>query len=56
MTKNQEDLMFEIFNKVKSKGIKKEFDKQLKRMRVQHKHKYKETAERWEYAYNKIKR
>jgi hypothetical protein len=47
MTKNQEDLMFEIFNKVKSKGIKKEFDKQLKRMRVQHKHKYKETAERW---------
>jgi hypothetical protein len=55
MTSNQENLMYEIHMMVKDKGLTKQFEKQLKRMRAQDKHKYKETAERWEYAYNKIK-
>jgi hypothetical protein len=55
MTKNQEDTMYEIHQDVKSRGIRKKFDKQLKKMSKQSKHKYKDVVECWEYAYNKIK-
>ncbi len=54
MTKNQEDLMFEIHTKVEQNGLRKRFDKQLRKMSQQGKHKYKEAAERWEYAYSKV--
>tara|TARA_Y100000389_G_C16982604_1_gene281052 strand:- start:235 stop:411 length:177 start_codon:yes stop_codon:yes gene_type:complete len=49
-----EDAYYEIYNKVKQKGIREEFDNQLKKMERQDKHKYKSTKERWEYAYNRI--
>ncbi len=49
-----EDAYYEIYNKVKQKGIREEFDNQLKKMEMQDKHKYKSTKERWEYAYNRI--
>ena len=55
MSKWQEDLLYEITMSVERIGKKKEFNKQLKKMNKQHKHKYKNIAERWEYAYNKIK-
>jgi hypothetical protein len=55
MTKNEEDTMYMIHQDVHKKGIRKKFDKQLKRMDKQDKHRYKTVIERWEYAYNKIK-
>tara|TARA_R110000851_G_scaffold137100_2_gene272877 strand:- start:3122 stop:3298 length:177 start_codon:yes stop_codon:yes gene_type:complete len=56
MTKQTEDTLFEITTKVAAEGIRKEFDKQLKKMREQDKHKWKDMCERWEYAYNKVKK
>jgi len=55
MTKNQEDTLYEIHEEVRTRDIRKQFDKQLKKMANQPKHKYKDVVERWEYAYNKIK-
>lgn len=49
-----EDFWWEIFQSIKDKGIKKEFDAQLDKMRHQTKHQYKDTRSRWEYAYNKV--
>lgn len=55
MTKYQEDTVFMIHKKVRELGIIKQFNKQLDVMRSQDKYKYKDMADRWEYAYNKIK-
>jgi|TARA_R100001163_G_C5056312_1_gene192730 hypothetical protein len=52
---NYEDLFWEITAELKELGLRKEFDAQLKKMRAQDKHKYKEVRERWEYAFNKVK-
>tara|TARA_R110000744_G_scaffold245194_3_gene361968 strand:+ start:1945 stop:2127 length:183 start_codon:yes stop_codon:yes gene_type:complete len=54
MTKQQEDTMFEIHQKVEQSGLRKRFDKLLKQMAVQDQHKYKDVCERWEYAYSRI--
>lgn len=51
-----EDLFYEITESVDRMGIRKEFDAQLEKMRHQDKHRYKETRDRWEYAYQKVKR
>ena len=56
MTKQSEDTLFEVYTKVDSEGIRKEFDNQLKKMSGQDKHKWKDMCERWEYAYNKVKK
>ena len=39
---NSEDQMMEIYNEVELKGLRLQFDKQLKKMRTQNKHKHKE--------------
>ncbi len=49
-----EDFWYEMTESINSKGLKKEFDAQLKKMRSQEKHKYMETRDRWTYAYNKV--
>lgn len=36
-------------------GLQKQFDKQIKKMRTQDHHKYKEPKDMWEYALNKVK-
>ena len=36
------------------KGLKKEFDAQLKKMESQDKHKYKDSRGRWDYAHHKV--
>ena len=54
MSKWSEDILYEITMSVKEKGLRKQFDKQLKKMSKQSKHKYKSVSEKWEYAYNKI--
>ena len=35
-------------------GLQKQFDKQIKKMETQEKHKYKEVHEVWEYALKRI--
>ena len=55
MSKQTEDTLFEIHQEIEKKGLRKKFDKQLKKMRTQPKHKFKTACERQEYALNKIK-
>jgi hypothetical protein len=49
-----EDLYWEIDSDIRSKGLKKEFDAQLKKMDSQDKHRYLDTRSRWDYAYQKV--
>jgi|TARA_R110000744_G_scaffold97973_1_gene189262 hypothetical protein len=49
-----EDLWWEITESINSKGLKKEFDSQLKKMNHQDKHKYRDSRDRWSYAYTKV--
>ena len=49
-----EDFWYEITESIETKGLKKEFDAQLTKMRQQDKHRYKEVKDRWQYAYNKV--
>tara|TARA_Y100001963_G_scaffold11334_1_gene14388 strand:+ start:1311 stop:1481 length:171 start_codon:yes stop_codon:yes gene_type:complete len=55
MSSNQEDTMWRIYMEVEEKKLRKKFDKQIKKMETQEKHKYKEVCEMWEYALAKIK-
>jgi len=36
-------------------GLQKKFDKQIKKMETQDKHRYKDAKQRWEYALDKVK-
>ena len=45
-----EDEFYEIYDKIESYGLRKEYDNQIKLMKTQSKHKYKETKERMRYA------
>ena len=56
MSKWVEDTMFEIHIKVEKYGLRKKFDKQLRKMATQDKHNTKTSCERWEYALNKVKK
>ena len=49
-----EDTLWFIYEEVEKKGLRKKFDKQLKKMDTQEKHKHKEVCELWEYALKKI--
>ena len=49
-----EDLFYEITESLNNLGLRKQFDDQLEKMRYQDKHRYKETREKWDYAYNKV--
>ena len=55
MTGKQEDTMFEIHTEVTKSGLWVEFNKQLKKMSSQEKHKWKTPSEKWEYALKRIK-
>ena len=55
MTSQQEDTMFEIHAEVTKSGLWEEFNKQLKKMSSQEKHKWKTPSEKWEYALKRIK-
>ena len=54
MTKQAEDTMYEIHTKLEELNLRRAFDKQLKKMASQDKHKWKDMCERWEYAFKKI--
>ena len=49
-----EDTLWFIYEEVEKKGLRRKFDKQVKKMETQEKHKYKEVHEVWEYALKKI--
>ena len=55
MTSQQEDTIFEIHTEVTKSGLWEEFNKQLKKMSSQSKHKWKTPSEKWEYALKRIK-
>jgi len=50
-----EDRLMEVYYEVENSGLRTKFDKQVKKMKHQDKHKYKTIAERWEYALYRIK-
>ena len=49
-----EDIFYEITDDINRKGLRKEFDAQLTKMRHQEKHKFLETRDRWKYAHAKV--
>ena len=55
MTKQTEDTMYEIYTELTESKLWDKFNKQLKKMDTQPKHKYKEVCEKWEYALKRIK-
>ena len=50
-----EDFWWDTHNELKKLGLQKKFDKQIKKMQTQEKHKYKDTRQIWEYALDKVK-
>ena len=50
-----EDFWWDITESIDREGIRKEFDAQLEKMNSQDKHRFKDTRDRWEYAYNKVR-
>jgi len=49
-----EDFWWDTHNELKELGLQRKFDKQLEKMRTQDKHRYKDTRDKWQYAYNKV--
>ena len=56
MIRHTEDTMYEIHTALTESKLWDVFNAQIKKMQTQDKHKYKTPVERWEYAYNKVKR
>ena len=56
MSKQTEDTMYEIHTALTESKLWSQFNKQLKKMSAQPKHKYKDVCEKWEYAYHKVKK
>jgi hypothetical protein len=50
-----EDFWWNTHNELKELGLQKKFDKQIKKMQTQEKHRYKDTRQIWEYALEKVK-
>ena len=55
MSRNTEDTLYEIHTEVTQSGLRDKFDKQLKKMSKQSKHKWKSVCEKWEYALKRVK-
>ena len=49
-----EDFWWEITDSINKKVLRKEFDAQLEKMSYQDKHRYKDTRDKWDYAYQKV--
>ena len=56
MSSQSEDTMYRIYMEVEKKGLRRKFDKQIRKMETQEKHKYKDPKQVWEYALNKVKK
>ena len=55
MSKQTEDTMYEIHTELTQSGLWDKFNKQIKKMDTQPKHKWKTVCEKWEYALHRIK-
>ena len=55
MSRYTEDTMYEIHTEITQSGLRDKFDKQLKKMSKQSKHKWKSVCEKWEYALKRVK-
>ena len=55
MTRQTEDTMYAIHTELTESKLWDKFNKQIKKMNTQPKHKYKEVCEKWEYALKRIK-
>ena len=55
MTKQTEDTLHEIHTELTESKLWNKFNKQIKKMDSQEKHRWKTPSERWEYALNRIK-
>jgi hypothetical protein len=51
---SHEDVFYEIYQEVHSRGQEERFYKQLEKMKYQDKHRHKSIKDHWEYAYGKI--
>jgi hypothetical protein len=56
MSKQTEDTMYAIYEEIERLGLRKKFDKQMKKMSTQDKWKWKSVCERQEYALKQIKK
>ena len=56
MSKQTEDTMYAIYEEVERLGLRKKFDKQLKKMQKQSQWKWKTVCERQEHALRLIKK
>ena len=56
MTSQTEDTLYEIHTELTQSGLWDKFNKQMKKMSTQPKHKWKTVCEKWEYAYSKVKK
>ena len=50
-----EDKLYEIHTELTQSGLWDKFNKQMKKMSTQPKHKWKTICEKWEYALRRIK-
>ena len=55
MSSQTEATLYAIHTELTESGLWDKFNKQLKKMGTQPKHKYKEVCEKWEYALKRIK-
>ena len=55
MTKQTEDILHEIHTELTKNRLWNKFNKQIKKMDSQEKHKWKTPVEKWEYALKRIK-
>lgn len=51
---NYENFFYEVKETLDKKGLNEEFDKQLKKMQFQDKHKHKTVRETWAYALARV--
>mgnify|MGYP001492634573 CR=1 FL=1 len=56
MTSQEEDTMYNIHTALTESKLWPKFRKQIKKMDSQGEWKYKTICEKWEYAYNKVKK
>tara|TARA_Y100001963_G_C6554248_1_gene341248 strand:- start:267 stop:443 length:177 start_codon:yes stop_codon:yes gene_type:complete len=54
-TRQTEDTMYAIYKEVEELGLREKFNKQIKKMDTQPKHKWKTVCETWEYALKRVK-
>ena len=50
-----EDFWWDVHNELQKLDLQKQFDEQVKKMKHQEKHQYKDARQVWEYALEKVK-